>query len=291
MTPDIINQRHQLLKITRQYFWQNDFLEIDTPVLQKSLPLEPNIYPFTTKWSQSQGNLYLSTSPESSLKTVFSTLKKPIFSISKSFRNLESSGPHHQPEFTMLEWYTPNTDYSQTITQLQNYLSFIFNKFNFAFPAKPETISLTKLFSLYSSTSLPQNEPDLNQIFLNKIEPKLKKHHPYLFITDYPAFISPLAQKNPQNPFLSQRFELYLNGIEIANGCTENRDSADISKSFFTEKQLRLSQKLPLPKIDSDFIKICSQIPLSSGCGLGLDRLLLLLSGQKTLNKVTFLNL
>jgi lysyl-tRNA synthetase class 2 len=290
MTPDIVALRHQLLKYTRQYFWKNGFLEIDTPVLQKSLPLEPNIYPFITKWSQSPANLYLSTSPESTLKKTFSTLNKPLFSISKSFRNLESASPHHQPEFTMLEWYNPDTDYTQTISQLQKYLSFIFKKFNFSFSLKSEIIPLTKLFSLYAHTSLPDNEPDLNQIFLNQIEPKLSKH-PYLFITDYPAFMSPLAQKNPQNPKLTFRFELYLNGIEIANGCTENRNSADISNSFLKEKQLRLSQKLPLSKIDSDFAKISAQIPPSSGCGLGLDRLLLLLSGQKSLNQVTFLNL
>lgn len=290
MTPDIINLRHQLLKYTRQYFWKNDFLEIDTPVLQKSLPLEPNIYPFTTKWSQSPASIYLSTSPESALKATFSTLKKPLFSISKSFRNLESISPHHQPEFTMLEWYTPNTDYTQTISQVQNYLSFIFKKFNFPFPHQPETISLSKLFSLYTHTPLPQNEPDLNQIFLNQIVPRLSQH-PYLFITDYPAFMSPLAQKNPKNPSLSARFELYLNCIEIANGCTENRDSVDISNSFIKEKQLRLSQNLPLPTIDPHFAKISAQIPPSSGCGLGLDRLLLLLSGQKSLNQVTFLNL
>lgn len=290
MTPDIIALRHQLLKYTRQYFWKNDFLEIDTPVLQKSLPLEPNIYPFITKWSQSPANLYLSTSPESTLKKAFSTLKKPLFSISKSFRNLESVSPHHQPEFTMLEWYTPDTDYTQTISQLQKYLSFIFKKFKYSFPSKPEIIPLSKLFSLYAHTPLPDNEPDLNQIFLNQIEPKLSQH-PYLFITDYPAFMSPLSQKNHQKSKLSFRFELYLNGIEIANGCTENRNSADISNSFLKEKQLRLSQKLPLSKIDSDFAKISAQIPPSSGCGLGLDRLLLLLSGQKSLNQVTFLNL
>ncbi len=291
MTPDTIKLRHQLLKYTRQYFWQNDFLEIDTPVLQKSLPLEPNIYPFTTKWSQSSANLYLSTSPESALKTAFSALKKPLFSISKSFRNLESASPHHQPEFTMLEWYTPQTDYSETIFQLQNYLTFIFQKFNFSFPAKPEIISLTKLFSLYTHTSLPQNEPDLNQIFLNQIEPILKKNHPYVFITNYPSFMSPLSEKDSQNHQLSQRFELYLNGIEIANGCTENRNSADISDSFLQEKQFRLSQKLPFSKIDHNFAKISAQIPPSSGCGLGLDRLLLILANKKSLKQVTFINL
>jgi elongation factor P--beta-lysine ligase len=103
--------------------------------------------------------------------------------------------------------------------------------------------------------------------------------------------MSPLSEKNSKNPKLSQRFELYLNCIEIANGCTENRDSVDISNSFLKEKQLRLSQNLPLPTIDPYFAKISAQIPPSSGCGLGLDRLLLLLSGQKSLNQVTFLNL
>ena len=286
----ILLSRASLFKNTRSFFNQKKFLEIDTPILSTSLPHEANLYPFLVKSSQSSNNLYLPASPEKALKQVFSWYQKPIFSISKSFRDLESTGPLHLSEFTLLEWYTPHTNYLDTLKLTQEYLDFVFSKFSFSHNTSWETLPLPKLFSRYAPhLKIPNNEPDFNQIFLNQIEPHLSKH-PFLFITHYPAFLSPLAQKEENNQF-AQRFECYIKGVEIANACTENTDYKSIKQSFLQESKFRTIKKLPNPPLDQDFLDSISLLPPSSGCGLGLDRLLMLLLKLNNLNQITPLNL
>lgn len=270
-----------LLKSTRQYFWKNNFDEIEIPYLNSSLPLEPNIYPFSTIWMHSQAKFYLPTSPEMALKQHLAESKKNCFAISHCFRDLESEGPHHTKEFLMLEWYEVGKTYLDIMDSVKKYISqFIDIKFS----------------NLTLPSNLPDNEPDFNQYFLNEIEPNLPRQGG-VFITGYPAFLSPLAaidevnnfsehsecvtrsgqpegSEHRKNLFTSQRFELYINGIEIANACTENRDSEQIRQIFETENQYRLSSHLPTHPISEDFINNCSKIPPSAGIGFGLERFL-----------------
>lgn len=267
-----------LLKSTRQYFWEKDFDEVEIPYLNTSLPLEPNIYSFSTIWMHSQAKYYLPTSPEMALKKHLVDHQKNCFAISHCFRDLETEGPHHTKEFLMLEWYEIGKTYLDLMESVKKYISnFIDIKFS----------------KLTLPVDLPNNEPDFNQYFLNKIEPTLPKNEA-VFITDYPAFLSPLAKigevddfsgalnvvthsqrmKNLSTKPISQRFELYINGIEIANGCTENRNSEQIKQSFEAENKYRLDHDLPTHPISADFIKNCSQIPPCAGLGLGIDRLL-----------------
>jgi lysyl-tRNA synthetase class 2 len=280
--------RQQLLKITRQYFWANGFIEIDPPILLPSLPIEPNIYSFSTIWQNNKKNLYLATSPESTLKQVLTSQKQNCFTISKSFRDLEASSSLHQPEFTMLEWYEIGHSYTDLMTSTQNYITHCFNKININRTLKlPNTpwpqIPLAKLFA-DQGFSLPQNEPDLNQLFLNHIEPKLPKTP--IFIIDYPTFMSPLAK--PKNN-LAERFELYINGIEIANGCSENTDAKLIENNFATEVKFRLQNNLPTHPTNPDFAINSANLPTPiGGVGLGFDRLTMLLSGATTINDVVY---
>jgi lysyl-tRNA synthetase class 2 len=244
-----------LLKSTRQYFWSKNFDEVEIPYLNPSLPLEPNIYSFSTIWIHSQAKFYLPTSPEMTLKKHLADTQKNCFAISHCFRDLEAEGPLHSKEFLMLEWYETGKTYLDLIESVKKYiLNFIDIKFS--------TLTLP--------SSLPDNEPDFNQFFLNNIEPSLPKNEA-VFITGYPAFLSPLAKAN-------ERFELYINGIEIANGCTENRNSEQIKIAFKTENQNRLDNHLPTHPVSEDFINNCSKIPPSAGVGLGLDRFRSLLS-------------
>ena len=137
------------------------------------------------------------------------------------------------------------------------------------------------------------NEPDFNQYFLNEVEPNLP-HNCGVFVTGYSAFLSPLATRNEigevnnffrnfnakhltgeKNSFATaNRFELYINGIEIANGCEENRDYTSILQSFEAEQQYRLQNNLPTHPISTEFVKISSTLPLCSGIGVGIERLL-----------------
>jgi len=273
--------RSDFLKSTRQYFWSRNFDEVEIPYLNTSLPLEPNIYSFSTIWMHSQAKFYLPTSPEMALKNHLATTQNNCFAISHCFRDLESEGPDHTKEFLMLEWYEVGKTYLDLMESVKKYISnFIDIKFS----------------KLTLPANLPDNEPDFNQYFLNNIEPSLPRHGG-VFITGYPAFLSPLAKTGEVNKFsarnhprcategredgkisltepLSQRFELYINGIEIANACTENLNSEQIKQSFEAENKYRLEHHLPTHPISNEFIKNCSQIPPCAGVGLGIDRFL-----------------
>lgn len=270
-----------LLKSTRQFFWNQNFDEVEIPYLNPSLPLEPNIYSFNTIWTHSNAKFYLPTSPEFALKKHLSQSKKDCFAISHCFRDLENSGPHHTPEFLMLEYYLVNKNLSDLIDFTKQYVSLFIRNLKF------EILNLP--------ANLPDNEPDFNQYFLNEIEPKLPQNKA-VFITGYPAYLSPLAKSaDAGNVFLGElepapqthrrqkksfpnqptakRFELYINGIEIANGCEENTDSKSIKQAFETEKEYRLKNNLPLHPYSEDFINSCAALPPCSGVGLGLNRL------------------
>lgn len=279
-----------LLKTTRQYFWGLGLDEVEISYLNSSLPLEPNLYSFKTQ------EYYLPTSPEFALKRYLAEYKKDCFSIAHCFRNLESSGPHHKPEFLMLEYYLINKNLTELQESLKKYVSKFLNC---------EFIHL----------KLPQTnftaEPEFNQYFLNTIEPSLPKDKA-VFITGYPAFLSPLAKQEPsevdvffralrgatsplggnvgdphspreKKSSTSARFELYINGIEIANGCEENRNGEQIKTAFLQEQSYRQQNNLPLHPISQDFINDCASLPHCSGLGLGLDRLLMVINKKNSL--------
>jgi lysyl-tRNA synthetase class 2 len=255
------------LKKTREYFWGLGLDEVEISYLNSSLPLEPNLYSFKT------GDYYLPTSPEFALKKYLAEYKKDCFSIAHCFRHLESSGPQHKPEFLMLEYYLVNKNLSDLQESLKKYLSLFLS-------LKFEVLCLP--------ANLPANEPDFNQYFLNTIEPNLPKDKA-VFITGYPAFLSPLAVVgtdlrvcSPPQP-TAKRFELYINGIEIANGCEENRDAEQIKMAFETEKKYRQANDLPIHPISLEFIDNCASLPPCSGLGLGLERLMMIINQKNSL--------
>ena len=243
-----------LLKDIRKYFWDQNFTEIEIPYLNSSLPLEPNLYAFKSIWTHKNQDYFLPISPEFALKKFLANNHRNCFSISHCFRDLENKGPNHTPEFLMLEWYEVGKNYQDLMHSTKKFISqFLKIEFtNFVLPQ-----------------NLPNNESDFNKYFLNEVEPQLPKNKAVI-ITGYPAFLSPLAKKG-------ERFELYINDIEIANGCTENINSESILKSFNKEKEFRLKNKLPIHPIDANFAKISSKLDLVSGIGLGIDRFLKLL--------------
>lgn len=266
------------LKTTRQYFWGKNFTEVETKYLNKTLPLEPNIFLFQTQ------DYFLPASPEFACKEFLVKNKSDCFSLAHSFRVEQDISPIHFPEFMMLEYYLVN----KNVVDLQKSLELFLSQFaNFKF----ETLNLPD--------NLPNNEPDFNEYFLNEIESKLPKDKA-VFVSGYPAFLSPLSKFDEVNNFsehsergqvyappegsehrknsftnqISQRFELYINGIEIANGCEENRDSESIRKAFEAENNRRLQNDLPTHPYPNDFIENCSQLPPCSGVAMGIDRLL-----------------
>lgn len=261
----------ELLKFTRQHFWDLGFEEVEVNYLNESLPLEPNLYSFETIWRNLGTKYHLPTSPEFALKAYLAQHSQNCFAIGHCFRDLENSGPQHRPEFLMLEWYEVDKTLDDIRASTEKYIK--------------KLIPTLKFTSLILPQNLPDNEPDFNQFFLNEIEPTLPKVGA-VFVSGYPSFLSPLAEPvtvrsevTPQ----SQRFELYINGIEVANACTENRNPEQIKSAFLNEHKHRENNHLPSHPFSEKFITNSSSLPPCSGIGLGLDRLLMLINKKNKL--------
>ncbi|MBI4234899.1 EF-P lysine aminoacylase GenX [Candidatus Peregrinibacteria bacterium] len=248
-----------------------------------------------------------------------------IFQITKVFRNGEIGGPLHSPEFTMLEWYRKNADYKTLMTDCENLITTLQTTLNFKseFSMQPAArtlqqspwprISTQELFQKHTGTSLLKNRTykqlkkaakklDLPikscktwddiffTIFLNKIEPNLPKTP--IFITDYPASQAALARLKSNEPFFAERFELYINGIELCNAFSELTDPKEQRKRLIKEQRQRKKMGKTVFPIDEDFLKALKNLHTSkttaAGCAFGLDRLLMVLINKQNIEDVLF---
>jgi lysyl-tRNA synthetase class 2 len=309
----------RLVKFIRQFFWEQDFVEIQTPVLNHNLPLEPNLYAFETNWQTMVGSkpLYLATSPEAALKKMLAQGLEKVFAIGHSFRNLEPADTEHNPEFLMLEWYRTDADYQDIMLDIKTLITTVFKQLQLTTLAEQLQLnqdwpvySLDQLFTKKFNHSLKQLQPLtaiknlaksfhyetanatweqlFNQIFMNQIEPNLGKT-PF-FLVDFPAQISPLCQPKSDNPHLAKRFEFYLNGLEIANGNSEQTDPQIVQQHFEQERQYRRQQNLPTAPLDHKFIQALEKLQQSghtyAGVGLGIERLAMLAANQEALSNI-----
>jgi lysyl-tRNA synthetase class 2 len=299
----------QVIKAIRLFFEERGFHEIMIPVLQTALPLEPNIFAFSTQWQTSPDNqaLYLSTSPESALKKVMAAGLGNCYAIGHASRNLEGVGSRHRPDFLMLEWYRPGANYRDIMAETQELVKFVHKTVNKL--AKPQlklntdwpVLSLETLFKMHANLEMEHILDDgpmikaaqtkgyatenatwsqlFDQIFLNEIEPHLTEEP--CFIIDFPARLSPLCQVRSDKPYLAERFEVFIKGMEIGNGNTENLDSALVAKHFQQEADYRQARGLPTHPIDTEFITALKQLQRQqtslAGIGLGISRLAMVL--------------
>lgn len=272
--------KEEIIKKIRRFFYRHNFHEVIVPILNEALPLEPNLYPFSTVWKtpSSDKTMYLSMSPERGIKRLLAEGIGNCFSISKSFRNIERSGSLHLPEFLMLEWYREKAVYTDIMSDVEKLFT------NFGFKKNWPVLSLKKLFQKYLDLDLEKTIvnnksffDDYDQLFVNEIENKLPKEP--LFLIDFPAKISPLCQPQKGNPIFAERFELYIAGIEIGNGNTENTDIRFVQRLFEDQQK---STNLP---IDKEFLNSLKKMRNHSyaGVGIGLDRLAMILGNETSI--------
>jgi len=272
--------KERILKKIRLFFYRRNFHEVIVPILSETLPLEPNLFPFSTTWKTIDGEkkLYLAMSPERGIKKMLAQGIGNCFAISKSFRNLENSGSLHQPEFLILEWYRENAVYTDIMTDVEKL--FV----NFGFKKNWPVLSLKKLFQKYLNLDLEKaiaNDElflkDYDQLFVNEIESKLPKTP--IFLVDFPAKVSPLCRPQKYNPAFAERFEFYINGIEIGNGNTENTDVGLVRKLF---EDQRVLTGLP---IDEEFLDSLNKMNGNqyAGVGIGIDRLAMILDNETSI--------
>lgn len=326
MDIELLEERARIIRLTRSFFDNKNYLELDTPLLSPTLIPETCLEVFKTEYlsplnskKNTDKELYLIPSPEIWIKKIISEKKVSVYQICKCFRNCESIGKTHSPEFTMLEYYTMDADYmfSLDITEelfnflLQNKNLLRFQDKNKLEELKPPFIRLTmeEAFNKFAGFSLkksiadgtlqkeavrlginaPQGTSDAdlyNLIFINSVEPNLGQDRPVALL-DYPAIVPCLAQLNADG-LTRQRWELYMRGLEIANCYSEETCGENVKQYFNVEGKLKTETAKVKHNIDSDYWKIFEKdrFPKCSGVALGMDRLIMAFTGRKTIDAV-----
>lgn len=268
-----------------------DFFEVETPLRCPSVIPEAHIDPVT-----SQG-AYLQASPELCMKRLLARSADKIFQICKCFRQGER-GQRHLPELTLLEWYAAHKTYEDLMDQCQGLLRHIaqgvgtpgrlvYQGASLDLAGAFERISVAGAFEHYSDISLDEalESGRFDEILSFDIEPHLGTTRP-CFLYDYPISMASLSAVHPEKPDTAQRFEMYVAGIELANGFTELTDPELQRKRFETENELRVSQgktKLPLPE---KFLSDLALMPPAAGIALGMDRLVMLFCDAPDIEQV-----
>lgn len=312
---DIFTKRTRIFDAMREFFDQRNYLEVDTPVLQ-SIPGGAAARPFTTHLNALDIDLYLRIANELYLKRLIVGGFDGVYEFSRNFRN-EGMDRTHNPEFTVMEIYVAYTDYKWMMEFTEQMLEHVAikvlgttkvkvgeNEIDFKAPYKRVTmIDAIKDHTGIDISGMDENqvrevckelgvEQDetmgkgklIDEIFGEKAEGKYIQP---TFITDYPIEMSPLCKKHRNNPELTERFELMVNGKELANAYTELNDPIDQRNRF--EEQLSLLEKGDDEAmfIDQDFLRALEYgMPPTSGMGIGMDRLTMLLTGQTSIQEV-----
>lgn len=299
--------RSQIISDIRLYFLHQSYNEVETPILN-AIPGGANAKPFITHHNALGQDRYLRIAPELFLKRLIVGGMDKVFEIGKNFRN-EGIDATHNPEFTSIEFYESYTNYKELMNMIEDLISKLAEKFysNEKLLLKESFKRLTYKDSLLMYTGLTEKEiNDIEHIefFLKeknifKKQANLGKYWELLFdefveekliqptfIIDYPIEISPLARKKDDNPNLAERFELFIDGKEIANGFNELNDPIDQYKRFQDQVANKDSDDEAM-FMDKDFIEaLMIGMPPVAGAGIGIDRLIMLLTDTSTIKDV-----
>jgi lysyl-tRNA synthetase class 2 len=307
--------RQLLQRTVRARLESLGYQEVETPLLVPAPGMEPHIRAFEVPFVPETDvgrprTLYLQTSPEYAMKRLLADGSGPIFQICKVFRNGEVS-PTHNPEFTMLEMYRPPADYRAIMDDLESTLAAAAEALGGSgpFALRPyERVTVRE--ALRRETGIDLREaPDAAslaeaargvgvrteagdgfddvffRLFLEKVEPRLGRDRP-AFLIDYPASMAALARLSPQDPSVAERFELYGQGLELANGFSELTDPVEQRRRLEEERAFRVAHGRPAYPLDEPFLEAVGRMPPSGGVALGLDRVLMLLLGAERIEDV-----
>lgn len=328
--------RAKILSLIRDFFYQEGFLEVETPSLVRLPGMEPHLDPMRVDLLDGAGKKikgYLITSPEYAMKKLLVAGFSKIFQICKSFRGGEMADNLHNPEFTILEWYRARADYHDIMRDVENltvYIAYnLYRKARARLKIKNEklkiiyqgqTINLTppwprltvrEVFQKYANVELDRvlNRASIAKvakmkgykvsaddrfddiffkIFLSEIEPKLGKGRP-IILMDWPAQMAALSKKKNNDPRYSERFEVYIAGLELGNAFSELTDWREQKKRLVAEKKLRKKLGKDVYDIDGDFIEALKVgMPPSAGIAMGVDRIVMLFTNAKSIEEVLF---
>lgn len=293
-------RRGELLRKLRQFFYDRGFVEVETPLLADEVIPEHHIDPINV------GSGYLQSSPELHMKRLVAAGMKAIFQVTRSFRT-DERGPLHNPEFTIVEWYRVGDDMRAGMQLLDELCQALLET------SRARTTSYAEAFSQWigidphSSTAeqlaaqterlgiaIPENfragdrDEWLNLLLAIKVEPELGRIGPEI-LYDYPASQAALAKTATRGAGVevAERFELYWQGIELANGYHELTDAAELRKRLDLVNQQRATDcKAMLPMPESLLSAMAAGLPDCTGCALGFDRLVMLACQAQSIAEV-----
>jgi lysyl-tRNA synthetase class 2 len=304
-----LEARARVAAAVRGHFAAEGFLEVETPALQVSPGLEPHLFAFETRLRDPHGGAplarYLRTSPEFTLKKLLAAGLPRIFELAHSFRNAERSSTH-SPEFTMLEWYRAGATYEALQRDCEALLRVAAEAAGTALlrwrgaecdpRAAAERLTVADALAKHAGTSLQELRRDGREpfedrffrVFLESVEPRLGMGRATLLV-DWPIELAALARAKPGDSSLAERVELFVCGLELANGWSELTDPVEQRRRFEreqAEKARLYGERYP---IDEDFLAALEHgLPECAGMALGFDRLVMCATGAERIDDVLF---
>jgi lysyl-tRNA synthetase class 2 len=307
---ELLRARAGMLQAIRRFFSERAVLEVETPLLSHGSGTDPQLEFFTTEFclSPDRQTLFFQTSPEFAMKRLLAAGSGSIFQICKAFRNGES-GRFHNPEFTLLEWYRVGFSLPRLMDEIAELIAFLFNDDRSL--NEPQRYSYQDIFQRYTGLNplefayrdycayATNNQlPDavnicghnhalwLDMLFSHQVQPNLGENALCL-VYGYPACQSSLARISKDNPTITERVEIFINGVELGNGYYELTDATEQEKRFAREIILRQAGGQPAAVKDSRLVAaLKAGLPECSGMAIGLDRLLMLLSRRTHISDV-----
>lgn len=288
---EVLRIRAAMIQSIRGFFLDQGFLECETPLRIPAPAPESHID------AVASGEWFLHTSPELCMKRLLAAGYPKIFQICKCFRAGER-GAFHLPEFTMLEWYRPGTDYRTLMDDCEDLLvrvagelglsdAVLWQGKRIALLPPWERITVREAFARYAGLSVDDalRRDCFDETMVYAIEPHLGMERP-VFLYEYPAGLGALARVNAENPDVAERFELYAAGLELANAFSELTDATEQRRRFEKASRDRRRKNCPAYPLPERFLAALSRMPASAGIALGIDRLAMVLSDQATIDAV-----
>ncbi|WP_117236230.1 elongation factor P--(R)-beta-lysine ligase [Vibrio maerlii] len=306
---DQLKQRAYITHAIRQFFYERDVMEVDTPALSHATVTDIHLHTFKTEFHgpgyASGKTLYLMTSPEFHMKRLIAAGSGSIYQMNKSFRN-EENGRYHNPEFTMLEWYRVGFDHHDLMDEMDDLLQVTLKcqpaermTYQQAFlqvlnvcPLEASMGELKQVAGTLGLSDIADKEEDrdtlLQLLFSIGVECKIGQHDSPAFVYDFPASQAALAKINPNDERVADRFEVYFKGIELANGFHELDNAKEQLQRFEDDNRKRLHMGLSAQPIDHNLIAALEAgFPQCAGVALGVDRLIMLAIGSDHIDQVT----
>lgn len=285
---DTLKKRSDIIFFVREFFFNKDYIEVETPLRLPSIIPEDHIESFKSE------DWFLQSSPEICMKRLLSRGHEKIFQICKSFRKNER-GRIHIPEMTMLEWYHTGKNYFHLMDETQELIKDIsfrlgvekiersgkttFLNKNF------RKLSIEQAIKEYTDYSLDEVNKNFDEIFALEICPNLGFDRP-VFLHDFPKEQASLSKLCENDNRFAQRFELFISGVEICNCFTELTDHKEQKIRFEETLLKRKKMGHPALSMPEKFLEDLKKMPDSSGNALGLDRLIMLLLNKRTIDEV-----